>query len=101
MKIPAKLLKAKKLITKLAKVYGNEFDCLKIKDANNNEYFHLHFKPRGQESCVESSIDVLLDLKIRYAKTQSSDWKTVIWIPIDQKLNYIIHSLEEVYEVIN
>lgn len=101
MKIPSKLLKAKKLIIEYSKAYDSEFDYSKAEDANNNEYFYFHFKPRGDHSSLEDSIGILRDLKIRYVITLRSDWKSVIFVPINQKLNYIVHSLNEVYEIIN
>ena len=99
MKIPSKILKAKKLICEYAKSYDSEFSVLKQKDANNNEYLYLHFKPRGDRSSFADSICILNKQKIRYAVPMASDWKSLIFIPINQKLNYLVHSLEEVYEV--
>ena len=99
MKILPKILKAKKLICKFAKKYDGEFDCSIEKDANN-KYLYLHFKPRGNKSSFSDSIYVLNKLKIRYVVPMQSDWKSLIWIPINQKLNYIIHSSKEVYEII-
>lgn len=101
MKIRSKLLKAKKLIIEYSKLYDSEFDYSKAEDANNNEYFYFHFKPRGGYSSLEDSIGILRDLRIRYVITLRSDWKSVIFVPINQKLNYIVHSLNEVYEIIN
>ena len=99
MKIPSKILKAKKLICEYATEYYSEFHCSNAKDANNNEYLYLHFKPRGNKSSFEGSICILNELKIRYAVPMQSDWKSLIFIPINQKLNYLVHSLEEVYAV--
>ena len=99
MKIPSKILKAKKLICEYAIEYDGEFDCSKQKDANNNEYLYLHFKPRGDKSSFADSICILDERKIRYAVPMQSDWKSLIFIPINQKLNYLVHSLEEIYEI--
>ena len=101
MKIPSKLLKVKKLITKCAKSYDSEFSILKQKDANNNEFYYLHFKPRGSKSAFSDTLLYLDEQKIRYAVPMQSDWKSLIWIPINQKLNYIVYSIDEVYEVCN
>jgi hypothetical protein len=99
MKIPSKILKAKKLICKYAKEYDSEFNCSKTKDANNNEYLYLHFKPRDKKSSFAGSICILNEQKIRYAVAMQSDWKSLIFIPINQKLNYLVHSFKEVYPV--
>ena len=101
MKIPSKLLKVKKLITKCAKSYDSEFSILKQKDANNNEFYYLHFKPRGSKSGFSDALLYLDAQTIRYAVPMQSDWKSLIWIPINQKLNYIVYSIDEVYEVCN
>ncbi len=97
MKISKKLIKVKHTIRRCAKEYDSEFEVFTDNDANNNGYYYLHFKPRGGSSSVEDTIWILNKGKIRYCVPTSSDWKTVIWIPFDQKLNYLIHSEKEVY----
>ncbi len=72
MKIPSKLLKVKKSITKCAKSYDSEFSILKQKDANNNEFYYLHFKPRGSKSAFSDTLLYLDKQKIRYAGTSGT-----------------------------
>lgn len=100
MKIPNKIKRAKSLIIKAASQLDSEFSCTKSIDVNGSNYYYFYFKPRCEKSSVSESIDILRKLKIKFSKPIESEWKTLLWVPFNQKLKYIIHSKEEVYEVV-
>lgn len=94
-----KIKHAKSLIIKAARKYDSEFSYLKSTDANGSLYYYFHFKPRGEQSSVSEAIGILQKLKIRFARPLESEWKTLIFVPFNQKLKYIIHSKKEIYEI--
>ena len=78
-----------------------EFDSLITYDANNQKYLYLHFKDRGDDvtSIVNLTKKLLKKKKIKYCMPREDDYKSLIWIPYDQKIKYIIHGLDEIYEL--
>src|SRR5574343_120608 len=85
-----KLKKIKDLIVKTAKNFEAEFSVLTCSDSNNNKYYYFHFKPRGKDSSFGDSLAILKKNKIRYCIAQESLWKSLIFVPFDQKLNFLI-----------
>jgi len=100
MKIPTKLKKVEKQIWDTANQYDIEFDCFLSKDGNNVSYYYVHIKPRGERTNIEKNIiNLLCKNKIRYSIVRKDKWKTLIFIPVDQKINYLVHSEEWVSKV--
>lgn len=85
-----KVEKVKKLIEKTAKRFDSEFAVLTCKDSNNNKYYYFHFKPRGKDYSFGDSLIILKKNKIRFCIAQESLWKSLIFVPFDQSLNFLI-----------
>ena len=103
MRIPTKLKKIKQEIVKAANKYNYEFDVLTDSDANKNKYYYFHFKTRAdigrKNPAYSSAIGILRKNKIKYVVAMDSENKSLIWVPFDQSIKFIIHSKEEVYEI--
>jgi hypothetical protein len=101
MKIPLKIKKAEQAIIKAANKYDSEFDVFITSDSNNNQYYYFHFKPRWEhkKSAYVEAVLILKQNNIRYAIPRADGYKSLIWVPFNQKLNFIAHSTKEVYEI--
>jgi hypothetical protein len=101
MKISNKLKKIKKEIESSSKKYDTEFDSFTTTDANNNKYYYFHFKPRHeQNNAFNDALKILKSNKIRYTVPLQSSWKSLIFVPHNQKLNYIVHSKDDINEIL-
>lgn len=102
MKIPSKLKNIKRLlITKVST--SIEFDILTSQDANGNSYYYLHFKSRDEDVINEvyTALCLLEKHKLIFTSPLFTEHKTIIWVPFNQKLKYLIHSEKEVYELVS
>lgn len=103
MKIPSKLKKAKSSINNTMINRGFDFEILTSSDANGNFYYYFHFKSRNQ-SIISDAIEALCVLEksgLVFTAPLFNTYKTVIWVPFNQKLKYLIHSEKEVYELVS
>jgi hypothetical protein len=101
MKLSNKLKNTKQLIINAASKYDTEFDVFTSEDANNNKYYYFHFKPRTEKNnAFLDAISILKKNKIRYTVPLKSDWKSLIFVPHNQSLNFLIEGKDSVYEII-
>lgn len=101
MKLSNKLKNTKKLIVDAASEYDTEFDVFTTEDANDNKYYYFHFKPRTEKNdAFYDAMRILKANKIRYGIPLKSDWKSLIFVPHNHSLNFLIEGKDEVYEII-